>query len=90
MRGLLNHYPPENLGGIVMLAPPNSESEATDFWKDNWIYKKIYGPADQQTTIDQSKVKQFLGEVNYKLGIIAGDGSIDPFHSLIISGSDDG
>ncbi len=89
-RGLLNHYRPENLGRVVMLAPPNLGSEAADFWKDNWLYQKIYGPAGQQLTTDQSKVEKFLGKVNYELGIIAGDRSIDPLHSFIIPGRDDG
>jgi triacylglycerol lipase len=90
VRGLLNQYHPENLGRVVMLAPPNLGSQATDFWKDNWLYQKIYGPAGQQLTTDQSRIKKFLGQVNYELGIIAGDRSIDPLHSFIIPGPDDG
>jgi hypothetical protein len=90
VRGLLSKYPPNNLGRVVMLAPPNLGSEATDFWKEKWIYKYIYGPAGQQMTTDQSNLKNFFGKIDYELGIIAGDRSIDPFHSLIIPGSDDG
>jgi triacylglycerol lipase len=90
VRGLLNRYRPPNLGRVVMLAPPNLGSEATDFWKDNWLYKKIYGPAGQQLTTDQSRLKKFFGEVKYELGIIAGDRTLDPFHSYIIPGPDDG
>jgi pimeloyl-ACP methyl ester carboxylesterase len=90
VRGLLSKYPPNNLGRVVMLAPPNLGSEATDFWKDKWIYKYIYGPAGQQITTDQSNLKNFFGKIDYELGIIAGDRSIDPFHSFIIPGTDDG
>ena len=89
-RGLLNKYRPKNLGRVVMLAPPNAGSEATDFWKDKWIYKFIYGPAGQQMTTDQLDLKKFFGKIDYELGVIAGDRSIDPFHSYIIPGADDG
>lgn len=90
-RGLLNSNRPENLGRVVMLAPPNAGSEASDFWKDNWLYQKIYGPAGQQLTTDQTQVKNLLGNrADYELGIIAGDRSIDPVNSLIIPGPDDG
>ncbi len=90
-RGFLNRHRPKNLGRVVMLAPPNSGSEVSDFWKSNWLYQKIYGPAGQQLQTDQSQVQNFLGhEVDYTLGIIAGDRSIDPLHSLIIPGPDDG
>ena len=58
--------------------------------KNFWPYKKIYGPAGQQLTTDQSAVKHLFGEVNYELGIIAGNSTIDPIGSLIIPGVDDG
>ena len=90
VRGFLNKYRPKNLGRVVMLAPPNQGSEASDFWKDNWLFNFIYGPAGKQLITDQSKLKEFLGKINYELGVIAGDFSIDPFHSFIIPGPDDG
>jgi pimeloyl-ACP methyl ester carboxylesterase len=90
IRGLLNDYRPDNLGRVVMLAPPNLGSEAADFWKDNWIYQKIYGPAGQQLVTDQKGLEKILGQVDYELGVIAGDSSIDPLHSYIIPGPDDG
>jgi triacylglycerol esterase/lipase EstA (alpha/beta hydrolase family) len=90
VRGLLNKYRPDNLGRVVMLAPPNLGSEAADFWKDNWVYQKIYGPAGQQLVTDQKDLGKILGRVDYELGVIARDSSIDPLHSYIIPGPDDG
>jgi triacylglycerol lipase len=90
IRGLLNEYRPDNLGRVVMLAPPNLGSEAADFWKDNWLYQKIYGPAGQQLVTDSKGLEKILGRVDYELGVIAGDSSIDPLHSHIIPGPDDG
>jgi triacylglycerol lipase len=90
-RVFLNRYRPENLGRVVMLAPPNTGSEVADFWKDNRLYKKIYGPAGQQLTTDQTGIIPVLGErVDYELGIITGDRSIDPLHWFIIPGPNDG
>jgi len=91
VRVLLNRYRPENLGRVVMLAPPNLGSEVADFWQDNWLYQKIYGPAGQQLTTDQTGIISILGEViDCELGIIAGDRSIDPMHWFIIPGPNDG
>jgi len=89
VRVFLNRYRPENLGRVVMLAPPNLGSEVADFWKNNWLYQKIYGPAGQQLTTDHTS--PVLGKrVDCELGIIAGDRSIDPLHWLIIPGPNDG
>ena len=90
VRVLLKRYPPENLGRVVMLAPPNRGSEAADLWKNNWLYKKILGPSGQQLTTDQKSLEKSLGKIDFELGVIAGDRSIDPLHSLIIPGPDDG
>ena len=94
MGGLLVHaiahkYPPQNRARVVQLAPPNHGSEVADFIQNNWLYKKIYGPAGQQLTTD-TDLSNLLGEVSYELGIIAGSRSIDPISSFILPGRDDG
>ncbi len=90
VRAYLNKYRPDNLGRIVMLAPPNKGSEIADILKDNQIYRKIYGPAGKQLTTNQQGLKEIFGKIDYELGIIAGDRSIDPISSAIIEGKDDG
>ena len=85
VRALINKYNYKNLGRVVQLAPPNGGSEVADFIKNFWFYKKFYGPAGQQLITDQSVVKNIFGDVNYELGIIAGNFSIDPISSMIIS-----
>jgi len=89
-RALIHKYDYKNLGRVVQLAPPNGGSEVADFVQNWWIYKKLYGPAGQQLITDQSAVKNIFGDVNYELGIIAGNFSIDPISSLIISEENDG
>ncbi len=90
VRALIHRYNYKNLGKVVQLAPPNQGSEVADFVKNFWSYKKIYGPAGQQLIANQNAVKHLFGEVNYELGIIAGNTTIDPISSVIIPGENDG
>lgn len=90
VRALIHKYKYKNLGRVVQLAPPNKGSEVADFLKNFWPYKKIYGPAGQQLVTDQSVIKHLFGEVDYELGIIAGNSTIDPISSAIIPGENDG
>jgi esterase/lipase len=90
VRALIHKYNYKNLGKVVQLAPPNQGSEVADFVKNFWPYKKIFGPAGQQLITDQSAVKHLFGKVNYELGIIAGNATIDPISSAIIPGENDG
>lgn len=95
MGGLLvRTYLSENqlpqLGRVVMLAPPNQGSEVTDWLKKHPIYQWILGPAGQQLGTDDASLPAQLGPVNFELGIIAGDQSIDLLNSLRLPGPDDG
>ena len=89
-RGWIEKHRPENLGRVVMLSPPNRGSEMADFLKDNFLFQKFYGPAGQQLGTDQQNLHSFLGKVDFELGVIAGDRSIDPLGSYLIPGADDG
>lgn len=90
VRSLINKYPPEKLGRVVQLAAPNNGSEVSDFLLNNWFYKKIYGLAEQQLTTNNKATKKLLDKVDYVLGVIAGNSTIDPISSYIIGGDDDG
>ena len=91
VRILLAKYNYENLGRVVQLAPPNRGSKVADHLQNNWLFKKIYGPAGQQLITNQAKIKHLFKEINYEVGIIAGNKSIDPISSLFfIKGKDDG
>jgi esterase/lipase len=91
VRIILNEQNYKNMGKVVQLAPPNKGSEISDFLEDNWLYKKIYGPAGGQLTTDQKKIKNLLNDkIDYELGVIAGNFTIDPISSIIIPGDDDG
>lgn len=73
-----------------MLSPPNRGSEVVDKIGRTFIFKWINGPASQQLGTDNDNLPKKLGAVDFDLGIITGDRSINPFLSLIIPGTDDG
>ena len=73
-----------------MLGPPNKGSEVADFFKGFFLYEKIYGPAGQELGTEHQDYSALLGGVDFELGVIAGDRSIDPISSTIIPGPDDG
>jgi hypothetical protein len=90
IRALIHKYRYKNLGRVVQLATPNHGSEIEDLTKNLWLYKKIFGPAGQQLVTDQKIFEHLFGQVNYELGIIAGNATLDPIFSIIIPGPDDG
>lgn len=89
VRAIIHKYRPENLGRVVQIATPNKGSEVADFLEEYWLYQEIYGPAGQQLTTKEN-LDSLLGKVDYELGIIAGNSTIDPISSYIIPGEDDG
>ena len=80
----------ENLGRVVMLSPPNRGSELADWVGRSPILRELLGPSARQLGTDSASVPLKLGGVDYELGIITGDRSLNPFFSDIIPGEDDG
>jgi triacylglycerol lipase len=95
MGGIILRYiqkdnPLPNLGRVVMLSPPNHGSEVVDKLGGLWFFELINGPAGKQLGTDKSSICQKLGRVNFELGIVTGNRSINWINSLIIPGKDDG
>jgi len=91
---LLRHYLAsqtiDKLGRVVMLAPPNQGSEIVDKlggWK---LFYTLNGPAGLQLGTGNSSVPNRLGPVDFELGIIAGNKTINLLLSRLISGINDG
>ena len=81
---------PSNLGRVVMLGPPSAGSEVVDLLGGNPLFEVTMGPAGQELGTDSSSVPRSLGPVDFELGVIAGDSSVNPVFSELIPGLDDG
>ena len=90
VRYIQKYNPLPNLGRVVMLSPPNHGSEVVDKLGGLWLFKCINGPAGKQLGTDKNSICQKLGKVDFELGVITGDRSINWINSLIIPGKDDG
>jgi triacylglycerol lipase len=90
VRSYLARHPLSTLGRVVMLAPPNQGSEVADKLGGWFLFKWINGPAGNELGTDAHSTPNQLGPVNYSVGIIAGDRSVNWINSLLIPGRDDG
>jgi pimeloyl-ACP methyl ester carboxylesterase len=91
-RVYLARHRPSRLGRVVMLGTPNGGSEIADLFK-NWLpYRQYFGPAGQQlVTMRDDVTEAMLPPVDYPVGIIAGDHTLDPIASrLMLRGPNDG
>jgi len=90
LRQYLSENQVENLGRVVMLAPPNRGSELAERLQQNYFYRFFTGPAGQQLGTGASSLPNRLGPATFELGVVAGDRSLNPCLSYWIPGSDDG
>jgi len=91
---LVRHYLKHNLmptlGRVVMLSPPNKGTELTNLFSDTQWYKDKIGPSGKQLgPSDNSWVNQ-LGDVDFELGVIAGNYNANYLTSWLLPGPDDG
>lgn len=86
---LANHLL-ENLGHVVMLSPPNQGSEIVDKLADFPGFSAFNGPAVSQLGTSAKSLPNKLGPVDYSVGVITGNKSINLILSTLIPGEDDG
>lgn len=91
-RAYIARYRPARLGRVVMLGTPNGGSEIADVLKDRLFYRMYFGPAGQQlVTSRDAETEALLPPVDYPVGVIAGNRSLDPIASrFMLRGADDG
>lgn len=90
VRSYFKRHADSRLGRIVMLGPPNQGSEVVDILGSWWFFKKLNGPAGNELGTDDKSTPNTLGAVDFELGVIAGDRSINWINSMMIDGPDDG
>lgn len=95
MGGLLVRYwfrsnLPGNLGRVVMLGTPNQGSMLVDELGDWEVFGLLNGPAGMQIGTGPNSLPRHLPPVNFPLGVIAGNKSLNPVFSTLIEGPDDG
>lgn len=80
----------ENLGHVVMIAPPNQGSEVVDKLSGVPGFALVNGPAGLQLGTDESSIPMSLGPVEYSVGVIAGNKTFNPMLSQFLPNPDDG
>jgi hypothetical protein len=90
LRAYANEKGAEHIGRAVMLSPPSRGSELVDELKEITVFQWITGPAGQQLGTDPDSVPLNLGPVNFEVGVITGNASLNPLYSWLIPGPDDG
>jgi pimeloyl-ACP methyl ester carboxylesterase len=90
-RVYIARHRPKHLGRVVMLGTPNSGSEIADRLKHIGAYRAWFGPAGQQlVTQRDATIAAMFPPVDYPVGIIAGNRSVDPIMSAFLPKPHDG
>lgn len=91
IRLLIAKYRPSHLGRVVMLAPPNQGSYLVDCLKKYKFFQEGFGPAGVELSTGNEGIIHRLPPIDYEVGIIAGDRSVDLLFSwFILQGKNDG
>lgn len=78
------------LGRVVMLGPPNAGSEIVDILGDLPAFGWINGPAGTALKTGEDGFIGGLGPVDFELGVIAGNVSLNPIYAAMFAGENDG
>lgn len=83
-------HSPGHEGRVVLLSPPSRGSEIIDALEETPLLESALGPAGSRLGTDSTDIPASLPPVDFTLGVITGDRSLDPIGSWLIPGPDDG
>lgn len=90
-RALVNGSRPKRLGRMVQLAPPNQGSELADMLFDMKLSAAVLGPVAPMLRTNRLRSHEALfGPVDYELGVVAGDVSVNLVPESILPRPNDG
>ena len=90
-RGLIAMHRPQKLGRVVMLAPPNQGSELADLLFDLKLSASVLGPVGGLLRTQRLRADEALmGEVDYELGVVAGNVSLSVIPERLLPRPNDG
>ena len=90
LRQYLSNHTIQNLGRVVMIAPPNHGSDLIDHLRTSALARKLLGPGALELGTDPNAILNHLGPLDFQCGVIAGDRSLNPFFSRLLKGPNDG
>jgi pimeloyl-ACP methyl ester carboxylesterase len=90
LRDWLSRHRPDQMGRVVMLAPPNHGSELVDKLGDNPVFQMVNGNAGLTLGTGPDSWPNRLPPADYPLGIIAGTRSLNPVWNAMLPGANDG
>ena len=90
LRATHARHPVDSLGRVVMLAPPSGGSELVDRMQGWLAFRVTTGPVGRRLGTGGDALPAALPPVDFELGVIAGDRTLNPLFSRWIPGPDDG
>ena len=90
VRALRAQFPKLAIRRVAMLSPPNQGSEVVDALGGWSLFKRITGPAGQELGTAPTSAPNSLGPVDFELGVVAGNASVNPLFSWLVPGPNDG
>ena len=90
VRYYLQEHSIDQLGRIVMLAPPNQGSEVADELRQFTWFEELLGPSAVVLGTGEDDLPRSLKPIPGEIGVIAGNATSDPWFSPMIPGEDDG
>lgn len=90
VRALRVQFPKVAIRRVAMLGPPNQGSEVVDALRAWRVFNRITGPAGPELGTARTSVPNSLGPVDFELGVVAGNASVNPLFSWLVPGPNDG